>query len=68
MEPFSLPSHWRRYITIDYGLDMLAAYWIRVDEQKAGVCISGGVREGLDHLKGSTANFGGDGRRRLIRC
>jgi phage terminase large subunit len=26
-----IPFDWRRYITIDYGLDMLAAYWIAVD-------------------------------------
>lgn len=32
--PFAIPAHWRRYITIDYGLDMLAALWIAVDEQK----------------------------------
>lgn len=31
--PFSVPVHWRRYITIDYGLDMLAALWIAIDEQ-----------------------------------
>lgn len=30
-EPFVLPSEWRRYIAFDYGLDMLAAYWIAVD-------------------------------------
>lgn len=30
-EPFDIPKEWRRYITIDYGLDMLAAYWIAVD-------------------------------------
>ncbi|MBR2465692.1 MAG: phage terminase large subunit [Christensenellaceae bacterium] len=30
-EPFPLPKEWRRYIAIDYGLDMLAAYWIAVD-------------------------------------
>ena len=30
-EPFDLDPHWRRYIAIDYGLDMLAAYWIAVD-------------------------------------
>ena len=29
--PFALPKEWRRYIAIDYGLDMLAAYWIAVD-------------------------------------
>lgn len=31
--PFPIPAHWRRYITLDYGLDMLAAYFIAVDEQ-----------------------------------
>jgi phage terminase large subunit len=30
-EPFSIPREWRRYIAIDYGLDMLAAYWFAVD-------------------------------------
>jgi phage terminase large subunit len=33
MDPFVIPSHWRRYVAIDYGLDMLAAYWIAVDTQ-----------------------------------
>ncbi len=32
VEPFEIPSWWRRYITIDYGLDMLAAYLIAVDD------------------------------------
>lgn len=32
-EPFEPPEHWRRYLTIDYGLDMLAAYWIALDPQ-----------------------------------
>ncbi len=32
-EPFMLPKQWRRYITLDYGLDMLAAYFIAIDEQ-----------------------------------
>lgn len=31
-EPFEIPSHWRRYTTMDYGLDMLAHYDIAVDE------------------------------------
>jgi phage terminase large subunit len=31
IEPIPLPREWRRYISIDYGLDMLAAYWIAVD-------------------------------------
>lgn len=32
IEPFEIPDYWRRYVAIDYGLDMLAAYWIAVDE------------------------------------
>lgn len=31
--PFEIPKEWKRYITLDYGLDMLAAYWIAVDYQ-----------------------------------
>lgn len=31
--PFAVPGHWRRYVTLDYGLDMLAAYLLAVDEQ-----------------------------------
>lgn len=27
-----IPSGWRRYLAIDYGLDMLAALWIALDE------------------------------------
>ena len=34
--PFVLPEYWRRYATIDYGLDMLACYLIAVDEQSRG--------------------------------
>lgn len=38
IEPFIIPNDWRRYITLDYGLDMLACYWIAVDtHQKAYV-------------------------------
>ena len=29
--PFKIPGHWRRYVSLDYGLDMLACYWIAVD-------------------------------------
>jgi phage terminase large subunit len=31
IEPFEIPQEWDRYICIDYGLDMTAAYWIAVD-------------------------------------
>jgi phage terminase large subunit len=30
-KPFKIPSDWRRYFVLDYGRDMLAAYWIAVD-------------------------------------
>ena len=30
IEPVLLDPHWRRYISIDYGLDRLAAYWYAV--------------------------------------
>lgn len=31
VEPFEIPKEWRRYFAMDYGLDMLAGYWIAVD-------------------------------------
>lgn len=31
MRPFEIPKSWRRYFVMDYGLDMLAGYWIAVD-------------------------------------
>lgn len=30
VEPFEIPEDWVRYRTIDYGLDMLACYWIAI--------------------------------------
>lgn len=33
LRPVPLPEHWRRYLSFDYGRDMLAAYWIAVDPQ-----------------------------------
>ncbi len=30
-EPFEIPREWRKYRTIDYGLDRLACLWIAVD-------------------------------------
>lgn len=32
IEPFPIPAGWRRYFAMDYGLDMLAGYWIAMDE------------------------------------
>lgn len=34
IEPFDIPDSWDRYITLDYGLDMTAVYWIAVDHFK----------------------------------
>lgn len=34
IEPFVIPDEWFRYVSIDYGLDMLAAYWYAIDTQK----------------------------------
>ena len=31
LQPFEIPKDWRRYFVMDYGLDMLAGYWIAVD-------------------------------------
>lgn len=31
VKPFEIPSGWRRYISIDYGLDMLACLWTALD-------------------------------------
>jgi hypothetical protein len=31
IKPFEIPKSWRRYFAMDYGLDMLAGYWIAVD-------------------------------------
>ena len=34
VKPFVVPDHWKRYVAMDYGLDMLAAYLIAVDEHE----------------------------------
>ena len=36
--PFEIPSGWRRYFAMDYGLDMLACYWFAVDETGRAWC------------------------------
>lgn len=33
IDPPEIPSHWNVYRVFDYGLDMLACYWIAVDTQ-----------------------------------
>ena len=32
IEPFVIPKYWKKYRTIDYGLDCLACLWIAIDE------------------------------------
>jgi len=54
IKPFPIPDRWRRYFAMDYGLDMLAGYWIAVDEggcayvyrevYKSGLIISDAAR------------------------
>ena len=31
IDPIEIPGWWRRYFAMDYGLDMLAGYWIAID-------------------------------------
>lgn len=33
IEPFKIPSHWKKYIAMDYGLDMLAVLWFARDTE-----------------------------------
>ena len=32
IEPFVIPRQWRKYFVMDYGLDMLAGYWVAVND------------------------------------
>ena len=50
--PHGIPAHWRRYVTLDYGMDMLAALWMAVDEQGRAVVYKE-LYEGRDNGKGS---------------
>ena len=50
--PHGIPAHWRRYVTLDYGMDMLAALWVAVDEQGRAVVYKE-LYEGRDNGKGS---------------
>ena len=49
--PYGIPAHWRRYVTLDYGMDMLAALWVAVDEQGRAV-VYRELYEGRDNGKG----------------
>lgn len=32
-KPFTIPDHWLRYRSFDYGLDMFACYWVAIEPQ-----------------------------------
>jgi len=32
VEPIEIPHYWKRFITVDYGLDMAAVYWIALSD------------------------------------
>lgn len=36
IKPYEIPERWNRFISLDYGMDMTAAYWWAVDTQ--GFC------------------------------
>lgn len=52
IEPIMIPNHWRKYVAIDYGQDMLAAYWVAMDEQGNGY-VYRELYEGRDNHKGA---------------
>lgn len=47
IKPFVIPSDWNRYVALDYGLDMLAAYKIAVDNNNRAYVLEE-VYEGKD--------------------
>lgn len=55
IRPFVIPGHWRRYFTMDYGRDMLAAFWLAVDEHGRAVVYREVYRPGL--LAGEAAEL-----------
>ena len=60
VKPFAIPDSWRRYVTIDYGMDMLAAYWVAVDAE-GFAWVYREVYEGRDNGKGE------NGRGHIVR-
>ncbi|MBE6969275.1 MAG: hypothetical protein E7442_04025 [Ruminococcaceae bacterium] len=52
-EPFEIPEGWRWYVSMDYGMDMLAAYLIAVDEE-GRAHVTAEVYEGRDLGEGHT--------------
>lgn len=46
-EPFAIPGDWRVYQTMDYGLDMLASYWVAFDNENNAYVYREVYEEGL---------------------
>ncbi len=46
-EPFEIPDIWRRYRCVDYGLDMLACYFIALDDKGKAYVYKEIYRSGL---------------------
>lgn len=55
VKPFAIPKHWRVYRALDYGLDMLACYWIALDEDGSGYVFRE-LYEGRDNHMGANGN------------
>lgn len=61
VEPFAIPDNWRRYYTMDYGLDMYAAFLIAVDEAgnayvyreiyEKDLIVSASIERAQDHFR-----------------
>ncbi len=47
IQPFAIPPRWNVYFTMDYGLDMLAGYFIAVDEQGSAYVFRELYKKGL---------------------
>lgn len=47
IEPFTIPEHWNRYISFDYGLDKFAVLFIAIDEKGKAYVYNYIHKEGL---------------------
>lgn len=47
IEPMQIPQWWQKYTVMDYGLDMLAHYWIAVDDYNNAYVVNELYESGL---------------------
>ena len=47
IEPFEIPEHWRRYVAMDYGMDMLAVLWMARDTEGNSYVYKEAYKSGL---------------------